>query len=108
MFEIETSGFDELQKKLKQLRKNAEGIDGENEVRVDELFDVAFMNKYTQCASFDELVTSGGYNVTTPEEFQAIPDDEWDKHIRAKTRFNSWQEMLNQAGADWTLKQLGL
>jgi len=108
MFKMETSGFDELQKKLKQLGNSAKQIDGENKVTLDELLTPAFMKEYTQCTSLDDLLTSGGYNITTPEEFQAVLGDEWDKHIQAKTRFASWQEMLNQAGSNWTIRQLGL
>ena len=108
MFAIDTSGFDELEKKLSQLGKNAEQLDGETKVTLDELFIPDFMRQYTPCASLDELLTSEGYNITTPDEFRAVPEDEWDRHIQAKTQFGTWQEMLNQASADWALRQLGL
>jgi len=104
---IELSGFDELQKQLKDLSKKAEQLDGENQVPVSELFGAEFMRKYTHHASFEELIETGGFVVNSPEDFLAIPDADWDAHILAATEFANWQEMLNQAGTDWAAKQLG-
>jgi len=108
MFEIDTSGFDELKKRLDDLAKNAEDIDGAHKVPVSELFNDAFMRKHTQCQSFDELIEAGGFVVNSPEDFQAIPDADWDAHVNAKTNFPNWQEMINKAGIEWTSKKLGL
>ena len=99
-FEFDDSGFKELERKLKVFEKG-------QRVPLPKLFNPAFMKKYTRYPSFDALLAAGEYDVQTAEDFKAIPDDEWDRHIRASTRFRSWQEMQNHAGTEWTAKQLG-
>ena len=58
MFEIETSGFDELEKNLKQLSDNAEALDGEHRVTFDELFNQP--PAPIQTAASDALFANGG------------------------------------------------
>jgi len=104
-FELE--GFDELSNKLNDMAKKAEELDGENEVPVTELCNPSFMKKHTSYASFDELLKDGGYEVESVEDFEAIPEDEFDRHIRRNTSFDNWEDMLEAAGQAWMAKQLG-
>lgn len=104
MFEFDD--LDKLSKRLNKLAKNAREINGENKVSFAELFTEDFMSKYTNFSSFDELLKAGNFIVNSTEDFKAIPDDEFDKHIRSVTKFSSWKEMLEKASAEWVEKKL--
>lgn len=101
------SGFDKLEKKLKKMEQSAKELDGEHEVAFSDLFTKSFMNKYTNFSTFDDFLTAGGFDVNSKEDFEAIPDDDMDNHVSDTTKFSSWQEMLNEAAEEYTLKKLG-
>jgi hypothetical protein len=101
------TGLDKLQKKLDDLQRKAEALDGEHQVPFSELFNSSFMQQYTKYETFEALIEAGGFKVETPDDFKAIPDNEWDEHIAVTTSFSSWQEMMNQAASEWAKKQLG-
>lgn len=103
---VTMTGFKELENKLNQMQKSAEELDGST-VALNDLFTKSFMNKYTNYSSFDELLESGNFIVNSQEDFDNIPDSELDLHISQNTKFNTFQDMLDEAGADYALKQLG-
>ena len=92
--------------RIKKISKNAKELNGSNEVSFVELFDKSFMNEHTNFSSFEELLESGNFIVNSPEDFEAIPDKEFDVHINTTTKFSSWEEMYSEAAADWALKNL--
>lgn len=102
------TGLKEFQKKLEDLERKAEALHGEHKVSFAELFNVSFMRRYTNFDSMEALIEAGGFKVEMADDFKAIPDQEWDKHIAKTTRFANWQEMMKQASAEWAKKQLGL
>jgi len=104
---IKLKGFDELEKKLKQMQKAANELQNTKHVSFDQLFTEAFMKKYTDFSSFEELLEIGGFEVNSQEDFEAIPDDVFDKHIAKHTRFGSWKEMLNSAVTEYAARKLG-
>ncbi|HBV88168.1 MAG TPA: hypothetical protein DEF42_16310 [Desulfosporosinus sp.] len=55
------------------------------------------MRHYTQYESIDELLSSGGFVVNSEEDYEAIPDEAIDAHVRKTTNFLSWKEMLTEA-----------
>ena len=91
---------------LRRLQENLRRVSGENRVRLFDMFNPAFMRKHTRYASFQALLDASGYKVVTDEDFKAIPDAEWEKHITRSTRFPSWLEMQKVAGAEWMQGQL--
>lgn len=101
-------GFDELHRKLDQLARNAEALNGTHSVKFDELFPPNFMRRFTSFVSADEMFEKSGFKIESKADFEAIPDAEWDQFIRTHTRFASWKKMQETAGAEWTKKQLGL
>jgi len=104
-FELE--GFGELGNKINDMAERAKELDGENKVPVTGLCDSSFMRKHTSYASFGKLLDDGGDEISEAEDFEAIPEDEFDQHIRENTSFDNWEEMLEAAGEAWTVKQLG-
>ncbi len=67
---------------------------------VRRIFSSTFLLKYSDVDSVDALLELGGFNVTSQDEFFAIPDDEWDAVINTHTEFASWQELLIAAAKD--------
>ncbi len=106
MFKIE--GIDELQRKLDDLSKKAEALDGHHNVPVSELLTDSFVSQHTSFSSADEMFMASGFKVETQEDFAAIPDAEWDNYIRSISSFDGWQSMLGAAGQEWAKRQLGL
>ncbi|ABF42474.1 conserved hypothetical protein [Candidatus Koribacter versatilis Ellin345] len=66
------------------------------------------MAKCSQFISVDDLFAASDFKVETPEDFKAIPDDQWDDFIRKNTSYESWNAMLTDAASEWTAKKLGL
>lgn len=104
---IKIKGLDKLEKQLKQMQKGARELERTKQVSFGELFTASFMKKYTSFSTMDELLKAGGFNVESQEDFEAIPDAEFDKHIAATTKFKNWEEMLNEATSHYVSKKLG-
>jgi len=104
---FEMKGLNKLEKKLDQLQKNAERISGNNEIPFKDLFNPSFMTKYTKFSTIDSFFETSPFTLESQEDLEAIPEDELDTHVSQNTSFNSWQDMLSKAGAEWTSKQLG-
>lgn len=107
MSSFKITGLDKLEKQLKQMEKGAKELSKTSHVSFEELFPVSFMRKYTSFSSMDELLDAGGFKVESQEDFEAIPDIEFDKHIRENTRFKSWEDMLGEATSQYAAKKLG-
>jgi len=100
-------GPDEFSKKLNDLAKKAEELDGQHTVGLNELLTPSFVSKHTRFANADDLFEASGFKVESQEDFEAIPDAEWDQFIRSVSSFSSWQEMLQAATEEWAAKKLG-
>ena len=85
--------FKELEKKLENLSGN---------VPLDELLNSSFMRKYTQFQNAQEFVYASSFDFSNIE---SIDSNGLDKFVTAHTKFSSWQEMLNHAGAEWIQNQ---
>lgn len=97
---LDMHGFDEFKKKLEAASKISDTVS------FGELFNESFMRNHSKFSDFEELVKFGGYS-TDAEEFKKIPDDEFDKFIKANTDFDSWKDMQQAAANEWMAKKLG-
>lgn len=95
-------------KPLEDLVRRARELDGQHEISVANLLTPDFLGQCSRFKSADELFEASGFSVQSVEDFRAIPDAEWDTFISGNTTFASWQDMLNAAVKEWTIKQLGL
>jgi len=100
--------FEDALRKLRDLQRRAEHLDGEHSVSFDELFGDEFMLRNTDFPSIDAMLEASDFKVDNTEDFAAIPDDLWDVFIRKRTRFTSWDEMTNSAVEEWATRQMGL
>lgn len=102
------NGFDDLIDSLKSLEKNVHDLEGTHTISFDKLFTKFFMEKHTDCSSFDEFLKAGNFTVNSQEDFEAIPEDVWNQYVSHATDFSSWDEMLNQATSDYLSSELSL
>ncbi len=91
---------------LERLKRNVERIAKTNQVSFAELFSPAFMRKYTSYPTMEVFIDASGYQVDSMDDFAAIPDADWDEHVRASSRFRSWEEMIGKAGEEWASAQM--
>ena len=105
---IEIEGFDDLSDQLSELQENAESVDGENEVSVEELFTEGFMTTHTDCKSFEQFIEQSPWTVKSQQDFEEIPEDKFDKYVDSHTGFSTWEAMMSAAAREWVTRQLGL
>jgi hypothetical protein len=73
-----------------------------------ELLTPSFVSACSQFWDAEALFKASGFSVESQDDFNAIPQSDWDEFIRANTSFENWQALLDAAVAEWTKKQLGL
>lgn len=93
---------------LRKLSERLKEVAATKEVSAKELFTPEFMGRFTKVRSFEELIEATGLPVNTPEDFVAIPNAVWEPIVREHTRFSSWLEMQQTAGAEYFKKKLAL
>jgi hypothetical protein len=99
--EVDTSGLDRLQRRLEALTEP-------HSVPLTEILTTSFLRRYTDFSSADEMFERSGFKVESPDDFENIPDAEWDQFITQHTRFSNWSDMLQAAGTEYVKHQLGL
>ena len=105
MFEVEVSGLDEMRRNLEDLQREIETVAREG-IPLTELLPIDFLRKHTEFESLQDMFQASGFVVESREDFEKIPDDEWDNFVRSHTRFSSWEEMLGAAGEEWVSRKL--
>ena len=100
--------IDDVLRKLRDLQRKAERLDGEHSVTLSELFPDEFMLRNTEFSTIDELFASSGFKIESEEDFESIPEDRLEIYISEHTRFKSWNEMKTAAANEWAKNQLGL
>lgn len=106
MIEFEMKGFENIKRKLEELKRKAEEIEGKNRIPFTELFPPGFMKRYSDFENIEELFDKSGFKVESEEDFEKIPDEEWDEFITGHTHFSNRQEMLNTATNEWIKRKL--
>lgn len=101
---VEISGLDDLEDAIDRLVDRVESIGGE--VPIEELFPEEFMRTYSEFESFEEFVGESKWEVQTQEDFEGIPEGEFDEYVDSHTGFNDWETMLEAAGREYVLRQL--
>lgn len=103
---IKITGLKELQKKLEKLQSNAKKLSKTKSIPLDELLSKSFMSKNTDFKSFEHLMQKGNFDISTPEAFKKIPDNDLDKFISKNTKFKSWKDMLDCATSKYVQEHL--
>ncbi|USD22150.1 hypothetical protein MJO52_03165 [Microbulbifer variabilis] len=89
---------------LKKVKENS----GQHQVSFSEMFNPQFISANSEFSDIDSLFQAGGFKVESKEDFEAIPDQEWEEFIVANTSFKSWVDMHQAAESAYMKKKLGL
>ena len=107
MFSVKLKGFDEAIAKLDELSRNADRMSGSHNVGLDKLLTDEFMKKNTSFDNASDFFDKGGFSFKNSEEFKAIDEKKFNKWVKVKTKFNSWDEMIKAAFVEYFKKGLG-
>jgi hypothetical protein len=91
---------------LEKLQKNFSELSGTTELMLVDIMDSQFIAGCSQYSSLEELFDSSGFKIDSKEDFEAIPDDEWEAFITSNTSYDSWLEMQKAAVTAYTQKKL--
>lgn len=103
---FKSNGFDDLLKGLEKIEKQAQELDGK-QIPIDDLLNVSFMKKYTSFSNFNDFLDASGFVVNSQEDFEAIPDDDFDVYVSNNTEFASWDDMLTTATNEYVSEHFG-
>lgn len=95
-------GIDAFQRQIKKLQNIVANLGGQ--YSITEVLDPAFMRARTSFGTFEEMCAAAG--IHTAEQFTAMPDDVWERHVRATTSFQSWETMQQAAGEAFVARRL--
>jgi hypothetical protein len=101
------NGFDDLSKQLKKMEKSIEKYESGQNVGFSELFNPTFMKKHTKFVNIDEFFEKSPFKVEIQSDFENIDEAELDAYVDEYSRFNTWEEMLGEAGQEHLAKELG-
>lgn len=99
--------FDDIRRKLDELRDNAARLHGRHQIPAGQLFAPTFMAEHTDCASITQFFNQSGLAITSQEDLARIPQQQLDAYVAAHSRFATWSEMQKAAVAAWAKHQLG-
>lgn len=98
---VEVRGLDRFERQLRDFENRLEDAGGE--VPVDEVLHPEFVRSYTEFDSFDDLLAHSRWVVRTTEDFERIPEDEFDEYVDEHTKFDDWETMLSVATREYIL-----
>lgn len=91
-------GIDQLVKKFEGMARRAKELEGPHEVTIVELMSPTFVAGCSKFGTFAELVETSGCKLETKED---LTSEAWNKFVAANTRFENWEAMWREAGAEW-------
>lgn len=89
--------FKEFENYISNLEKWEKEVKKDNGVPFNKLFNRDFMKRYTRFMTIDKMFENSGFKINSQEDFENIPDDEWDNFIKNNTSFKNWNQMINKA-----------
>jgi hypothetical protein len=105
---VTIDGLDSVLRGLEDLKRRAESLHGEHEVKIGDLLTPDFIQRFTDFMNVDEMFAASGFKLESQKDLEAIPQDLLDAFIRERTLFGCWSEMMQKATEEWTAKKLGL
>lgn len=96
----------EFSRQLGAFSKRVADLAKPQKVPLTELMSPDFMRAHTSVGTFEELIAATGASVETAEDFLALPDNLWERTVKAHTSFESWLDMQQVAGAEWMKRRL--
>lgn len=91
---------------LNKLKNNIKAMSETSQIKLKDFMTPKFIS---ECSSFNDinhLFDESGFSIECKEDFEAIPDDKWNKFIVENTSFSSWEEMQKEAMNIYVKEQL--
>jgi len=99
---FELKGLKEFQRNLDKITKEVNSLK-EQTPTFEELFPPTFMTKYTQFKTIEDMVELSPIRGEKKEDFSS---GEWNKFVKEKTSFQSWEEMLAKTEEEYFGKKV--
>ncbi len=97
--------LDDLTNELNDFQKNLENNSGKQSVSFDVLFPKVFMSRHSKYSDINSFLSAS--NISSQEDFEKIPESQFDSFVKANSDFSSWQDMQQQATNEYFAKKLG-
>lgn len=102
---MKITGLNNLEKQLKRITENIKK-QVEGEVKFEDLFNHDFMSSNTDFSNITDFFDRSPFQIKTQEDFESIDESKLDEYVLESTRFQSWTEMKQAAGAIYVKKKL--
>lgn len=96
----------DLSKRLKEMQRAAKKMNNQRVDLSDVLTD-SFMAKYTDYKDADSFFEASGFDTSSQEAYEAIPDEEINKFTSEHSKFSTWSALLGEASKQYLAKQMG-
>ena len=97
-WEFDSSGFDEMQRRLAQLGSNPE-------VTLEDLITPQFLAEHGSPIGLQEWIDASGYDFKADEDVSSLEDPDLDAYVARTTDFEDWGSLLQAAFADYVGRQ---
>lgn len=101
---IEITGLADFETVINDLMERVESLGGE--LPMEDLFPDDFMQTYTDFGTFQDFLENSHWEIETKEDFEQIPEHEFDVYVDKNTGFNDWETMLEAAGREYIMRQM--
>jgi hypothetical protein len=90
---------DEFKRNIEKALEEESGLrmNEPNEIPFEQLFTSEFMQLYTEFESFEAMIEASQWDVEDQDDFEAIPEDEFDTFVNDHSDFPSWEVMYETA-----------
>ena len=92
--------------KLKNMAKNAKKMNGQHEIKLNDLMSHEFISKYSKFENIEQLFKSSGFEIHAIVNPSSIPNIKFDEFISNNTSFESWEEMHKEASIQYYKKKV--
>lgn len=105
---MKIKGLGKFERNLNNLAKKAQAVSGTHKYAFSEVFTLEFMSKNTKFATIEDFLEASPEHITNNEELEAADEAVLDKFVNQYTSFETWEDMLMQAGKELLIRKMGL
>ncbi len=103
--DLEYHCIEDILDAMDELTEEARNMLQNRHLPIEELFTGEFVRNYTPYQTLEDLCEASGFKVNDDDDFDCVPDDQWDAFIANHTDFTEWSEMLQTAIQHWVERQ---
>lgn len=98
--------FEDFRRDLEKLNAELKKLDNAREIPLTDLLTPSFVSKRSRFRSIDELITASGLEFNSVEDFRATPGEQLDTFIAQNTKYTNFDEMVDEAMAQYVAEHL--